>query len=101
MQFIKNGKLYDTETAELCFCHTEYIHTPKDEYDMNVKNNLFKKKNGEFFILKEEEHLTPYGRRRSYIPPTVTPLTEEEARKWGEEHLSVSLYQETFGKVEE
>ena len=31
----------------------------------------------------------------------IIPLTEEEAKEWGEEHLSGEKYIEIFGDVEE
>ena len=68
---------------------------------MKILDKVFlKKNNGEFFLL-EEKYKEVNGSEWMYTTPTVTPLTEEEARKWGEEHLSVPLYEAAFGKVEE
>ena len=67
---------------------------------INFRQSLLKKNNGEFFIL-EEKYREVNGSEWMYTTPTVTPLTEEEARKWGEEHLSVPLYEAAFGKVVE
>lgn len=100
MQFVKNGKLYDTGTAIWCGGYGEYINNRGYDTDENFRQSLFKKNNGEFFLL-EEKYKEVNGSEYMYTTPTVTPLTEEEARKWGEEHLSVPLYEAAFGKVEE
>lgn len=100
MQFIKNGKLYDTETAKWCGGYGKYINTPENEADIDRKYTLFKKRNGEFFIL-QEEYRTANGSEWLSENPIVTPLTEEEARAWSEEHISVYEYQEAFGPVTE
>lgn len=100
MQFIKSGRLYNTDTAKRCGGYRKYIRTPENEADINMKYNLFKKKTGEFFLL-QEEYRTAHGSEWRSETPTVTPLTEEEARAWGEEHLSVTWYQEAFGPVSE
>ena len=100
MQFVKNGKLYDTKTAIWCGGYGEYINNRGYDTDENFRQSLFKKNNGEFFLL-EEKYKEVNGSEWMYTTPTVTPLTEKEARKWGEEHLSVPLYEAAFGKVEE
>lgn len=41
MQFIKNGKLYDTETAKWCGGYGKYINTPENEADIDRKYTLF------------------------------------------------------------
>lgn len=50
MQFIKNNKLYDTNTAKKLACASEYIRMPAGEANIFKNHNLFKKKTGEFFL---------------------------------------------------
>ena len=56
MQFIKNDKLYDTDTAELIETKEKYIYStnPYVEVDKEICHSLYKKSNGEFFLLKED-----------------------------------------------
>lgn len=100
MQFVKNGKLYDTETAIWCGCYGGYINNRGYDTDKIFRQSLFKKNNGEFFLL-EEKYMEVNGSEWMYTTPTVTPLTEEEARKWGEEHLSVERYEAFLGECKE
>lgn len=102
MQFIRNDKLYDTDTAKLieikekCICSTN----PYAEVDKEIHHSLYKKSNGEFFLVRCE-----YGKafRDTWLlnKPTIEPLTEEEAKKWSEDNLSPTKYINTFGPISE
>ena len=100
MQFIKNNKLYDTDTAEVIEMKSEYIYQPYPYADKEIRHSLYKKSNGEFFLLKEE-----YGKgfRNIWLldKPTIKPLTEEEAKEWAEDNLSATEYINIFGPISE
>ena len=91
MKFIKNDKLYDTDTAKLI--ETKYE-------DKEKRQSLYQKSNGEFFLLKEE-----YGKAFRDIwllnKPTIKPLTEEEAKEWSEDNLNTTEYINIFGPISE
>ena len=53
MQFIKSGRLYNTDTAKRCGGYRKYIRTPENEADINMKYNLFKKRLGNFSSYKK------------------------------------------------
>ena len=100
MQFIKNDKLYDTDTAELIKTKYEYIYQPYPFADKEMHYSLYQKSNGEFFLLKEE-----YGKafRDTWLlnKPTIKPLTEEEAKEWAEDNLNTTEYINIFGPISE
>lgn len=102
MQFIRNDKLYDTDTAKLIETKYKYILSPNIhvEVDKEIQHSLYKKSNGEFFLVREE-----YGRGRGgtwlLSKPTIEPLTKEEAKKWAEDNLSTTRYINTFGPISE
>ena len=84
MIFIRNGKKYDTETAEqLC----KEVMT--ENYYQNV---LYKKRNCEFFITKE-----PYSGNTTI----ETFKNIDEVKAWCEANLSGEDYISIFGDVEE
>lgn len=102
MQFIRNDKLYDTDTAKLIETKYKYILSPNIhvEVDKQIHNSLYKKSNGEFFLVREE-----YGSafRNTWLlsKPTIEPLTVEEAKKWAEDNLDATKYINTFGSISE
>lgn len=99
---IINGRMYNTETAEYI---GEYSNGLGGSDFKNLSEELYRKKNGEFFIAGEGGPLTKYqveaygggwtGSER------ITPLTEAEARDWVEQYCSVDTYIEIFGEPEE
>ena len=101
MQFIKNNKLYDTNTAKRLDYASEYIRTPADEPNIYKKHSLFKKKTSEFFLFHTTYKLEDHGRQKLSEEPSITPLTLEEAMAWSEKHLSTDAYQAIFGPVSE
>lgn len=100
MQFIKNDKLYDTDTAEFIEMKYEYIFQPLPYADKEIRHSLYKKSNGEFFLVREE-----YGKTfRDTWPlnkPTITPLTKKEAKEWAEDNFSATEYINVFGPISE
>ena len=95
MQKIINGKKYDTKTAIACGTYVEPILFTNCETFIT----LYRKTNGEYFLHE-------YWREMIFIVEVhrdarIKPLTEEEARKWAEKHLSVYEYENTFGPVSE
>lgn len=101
MQFIKNNKLYDTNTAKKLACASEYIRTPAGEANIFKNHNLFKKKTGKFFLFHTTYKFDNYGHQTPSGEPSITPLTLEEAIKWSEKHLPANTYQTIFGPVSE
>ena len=95
MQKIINGKKYDTQTAVACGTYVEPILFTKCE----TFTTLYRKTNGEYFLKEDwrEMHFIFEVRR----DVSIKPLTEEEAKKWAERHLSVRAYEEIFGAVPE
>lgn len=100
MQFIKNNKLYDTNTAKLIETNYKYFYQPKLYEDKQTQYSLYKKSNGEFFLIKEE-YKRLQGGLYPISKPTIEPLTEEEAKKWAEDNLSATRYINTFGPISE
>lgn len=95
MQKIINGKKYDTQTAVACGTYVEPILFT----ECKAFITLYQKANGEYFLYE-------YWREMIFIVEVrrdarIKPLTEEEARKWAEKHLSVYEYENAFGQVSE
>lgn len=101
MKAIINRKMYNTETADLIGGDGNG-KTPRDfSY---LYEELYRKENGEYFLAGEGGGLTKY--KEAYgdmwgFGEKIIPLTEEEAMAWGEKHLSVAKYIDTFGEVAE
>lgn len=108
MKKIINRKLYDTDTAEHICGYSGYI--VDDEDDSYFKEeNLYRKKNGEFFILGRGGADTDYaykgwGMYSYYSPdgmPRIVPIYESDAKDFVEVHGEVEDYERLFGEVEE
>ncbi len=101
MKKIINGKKYDTETAtklgEDCHGYRNDINFWSEE--------LYRKKTGEFFLYGEGGARSQYGVQVSQNSwgggENIIPYTEDEAKRWCENHLSVEEYEAIFGEVEE
>lgn len=100
MQWIRNGKKYDTDTAELIWQCYKSVKVPYDEASKSIVRKFYKKKSGEYFLVVETKR-SSFGREWNEKSPEIITFTEEEAKKWAEENLSVREYEEAFGKVEE
>lgn len=100
MKKILNGKMYNTETAVLL---GNYCYSNPTDF-LYVRENLYKKKTGEFFIYGEGGALTTYAERRPdglCGGEAIRPITENEARLWCEKHLKADEYIVIFGEPEE
>jgi hypothetical protein len=92
MNKIINGKKYDTATAQQL----------DEEYHYNSNGNtvgctsFYRKKTGEFFLYYWANPRDIFS-GNSYIKP----LSEDEAKKYAEEHLSGEDYEKIFGEVAE
>ena len=100
MQWIRNGKKYDTATAELIWQDYKSVKVPYDEASKSIVRKLYKKRSEECFIVVETKR-SILGVERNEKKPEIITLTEEEARKFAEENISVEEYERAFGKVEE
>ena len=102
MKKIIGGKLYNTETAELI-----------DSYSNGLSNNdfhciregLYRKKTGEFFLYGWGGANTRYGEQVGSNTwcggEAITPLTEADAKAWLERYADADVYIECFGEPEE
>ena len=102
MKKIINGKKYDTETAKML---GETWEGARNDFNF-WREELYKKRTGEFFIYGEGGANSRYS---EYIPEAnayaggeeIRPISEAEAKKWCETHLSVDEYEAIWGVVEE
>lgn len=102
MKKIINGKKYNTETAKrLGYWENEYSTSDFG----HVEETLYRKRTGEFFLYGEGGAATSYARQDEngdwVYGEAITPMTEKEAKKWAERHLTPDEYIEIFGEVEE
>lgn len=101
MKKIINGKKYNTETAE----EVGNWNNGLSVSDFNhCSEHLYKKKTGEYFLHGSGGALTKYSERVGDMfggGEEIIPLSEAEAKKWAEVHISVEEYEEIFGEVEE
>lgn len=100
MQFIKNDKLYDTDTAKLIETKYKYIYQPYPFADIEIRHSLYQKSNGEFFLFKGN-YGKLFGSTWLLNKPTIKPLTEEEAKEWAEDNLNTTEYINIFGPISE
>ena len=130
MKKVINGKMYNTETATcvgeckiIGFCDgikkysTGVVRTLDDLlqddallYDFSIEETLYRKKNGEFFTVHSNavfhedfffEAFQDKALDALQIGGKVDAITEEEAKVWVEEFMSVETYIELFGEPEE
>lgn len=96
-----NGKRYDTETAKEVGCVSwgaagDFRHSSE---------TLYRKSTGEFFLYGEGGPLSEYavatGQNEWSGGEKITPLTFEEAEKWGERNLDADECNKIFGEVDE
>lgn len=99
MKKIIKGKRYDTDTAKLL---AEYSYSYPGDFN-HIEEQLYIKTTGEYFLYGEggansryAEWVTATGRTSGW---KIIPLTPDEAREWGEEHLAGDKYEEIFGEV--
>lgn len=101
MKKIINGKMYNTETAkELGGYWNGY--SEGDFYFL--KETLYLKKSGEYFLHGEGGAASKYWKRFGdgrIGDNVIIPFSEEEAKEWAVEYLSADEYEALFGTVEE
>ena len=102
MKKIINGKKYDTNTArEVGYDNNGLLYSDF----CYIEETLYKKKTGEFFLCGRGGAATKYAECKpgefSGSGKAIVPLTEDEAKKWAEDHLTVEGYERIFGGVEE
>lgn len=92
MKKIINGKMYDTDTATRIAAVTNGL----TEYDGRYTfDELYRKKNGEFFLFSEGGPLSGYAKHIPNGRTTgrfITPQSEGEAKDWVEKHCSADTY---------
>ena len=94
MKQIINGKMYNTETAK----YIDYYTNNRGRNDYNyVREELYLKKTGEFFLYRE---FYAYGEGGGFRE-RIYPLTVDEAKNWVENKSGVDTYIELFGEPEE
>ena len=101
MRKIIKNKVYDTNTAKL---QGEYGNGYSVSDFQHVREDLYLKKTGEFFLHGAGGPMSKYGRSVSdgvSGSEDIIPLSFEEAREWAEEHLEASGYEAIFGEVSE
>lgn len=102
MKRIINGRRYDTDTAKKMAVWSNGIGCR----DFNhIKETLYRKSTGEFFLLGEGGPNTKYSVSEGANSWTggsrIMPLTYKEAQEWAEKHLDGDEYEAIFGEVEE
>lgn len=101
MRKIISGKVYNTETAE--FLGGDHNGFPRNDFRW-VFEGLYKTKKGRFFIEGDGGPMSKYAQSSGDGITGSTDLyliSAEEAMEWGEEHMSISDYEEAFGVCEE
>lgn len=101
MRKILKNKVYDTETAKLC---GEYSNGYSYSDFNHMREELYLKKTGEFFIYGTGGALSKYS--QSYgdsmgYGEKITPVSYEKAQEWAEDHLEAKDYEAIFGEVSE
>ena len=102
MKKIINGKRYDTDTAEF-IGRWENIYNSADlQYECE---ELYRKKTGEFFMYGEGGPASSYAVQTGSSSWSgsckITPITEDEAKKWVEKNLDGDVYESLFELEEE
>ncbi len=87
MKKVIKGKVYDSSTSKKLAIRFTGL-----DIDREGLEELYQKKNGEFFLLEHR-----YGENIERI----TPMTYAEAQVWAERYLSNEEYEEIFGEIEE
>jgi hypothetical protein len=98
MKKIINGKVYDTEVAEL-ICSYEYGYERDFRY---VYEALYKSPNGQFFINYQGGAMSKYsentGPNETFGGSGIRLIDEDEARKFTESNGSNEDYVKAFGE---
>ena len=102
MKKIINGKMYNTETAELLDVYWNGLSRSDFRF---VEEYLYLKKTGEYFLYCRGGGMTPYashcGNVKRYGEKIIPFVNEEAARNWAEINCEAEKYIEIFGEPEE
>lgn len=101
MQKIIGGKRYNTETAKYIGSAQSNCGVTDFKY---FEESLYLKKTGEFFLHGEGGPASKYAKEfdgSMWGDEKIIPLSQEEARDWGEKYLEVEKYEEVFEVEEE
>lgn len=101
MKKIINGRLYDTETAEMLVDYSNHFSYRNFRY---LEETLYQKSTGEYFLHGFGGPMTVYAEKLengAISGQAIIPMTEAEAREWTETHASADQYIAIFGEVEE
>ena len=102
MKKIIEGRVYNTETAELV---GEWANTYNTRDFNFCIENLYRKKTGEFFIHGRGGAMSRYavssGSNTMCGSEQIWPISFEYAKLWAEEHLTADEYEKLFGEVAE
>ena len=102
MKKIIDGRKYDTDTAR-------EVASSCSEPDRGTfgwtRETLYRKRNGEFFMLGEGGPSSKYARQVEQCGWSegwrIMPMTYDEARRWAEDALDADDYEAAFGQVDE
>jgi hypothetical protein len=79
-------------------------HLDSDDFGY-WEETLYRKTTGEFFLHgaggPSSKYARPCGSNGRCGGSDILPFTEEEAKRWAEENLSVDEYETLFGEVPE
>lgn len=102
MKKIINGKRYDTDTAEFIGKWENLDNSADLQYECE---EIYRKKTGEFFMYGEGGPASSYAIQTGTTSWSgsckITPITEDEAKKWIEENLDGDVYESLFEIEEE
>ena len=101
MKKIINGKVYDTNKAQLI---AEAHHPDRIEYatGKGLQQWLYQKKTGEYFLHADGATSDLANILDEYRPgKRVYPLTYEQAQRWAERELTAEQWEEIFGDPED
>ena len=102
MRKIIDNRRYDTETAELVGEY-EFCYDTTDFHYM--REALYRKRTGEYFIYGEGGPFSPYAERvglhEMRYGEEIHPVDYVVASAWAEEHLDADAYEAEFGEVPE
>lgn len=100
MKKIIDGKMYDTETAELLGAFTKNVGTFN-----YVHEELYRTKNGRFFVFGSGGPLSRWAQAdgsNSWSGGSgLQALSVDYAKQWAGRHMDPDEYELLFGKVEE
>ena len=101
MKKLINGKVYDTQTAEL---RSEWDNGYFANDSSYCSEDLYRKRTGEYFLHVqggERSKYASYPKNSSGLGEAIIPLDTEEAERWAEKRLAGDEYEKIFGAVEE